>query len=258
MAITIPKTETRISLIKNFEKYNTSSKNTYKTLYILGGDIPVILEKYCYSEYIKVLNTPTDNIAFKMLDFVCDHFSHNGYNGSGGSSIESIILFCEQNNGKTNCRGLAILLAALLRLNGIKARHITCMPYEDPCDDCHVVVDCLLPSGKRIMFDPTYRLYFKDSEGEYISLEGLRKALINDIPIFENATAAYNGNAFDKEYYRNYMTKNTMWFSRGTVFEYGSDEVNRIQLMPLNYPVDKLDNLQYYNITHNDNEFWMI
>ena len=77
---------------------------------------------------------------------------------------------------------LAILLASLLRLNGIKAQHITCMPYEDPFDDCHVVVDCLLPSGERIMLDPTSRLYYKDRYGKYISLPHLRELLIADEP----------------------------------------------------------------------------
>ena len=86
---------------------------------------------------------------------------------SSGRKITDIIEFCERNDNKTNCRGLAILLASLLRLNGIKAQHITCLPYEDPFDDCHVVVDCLLPSGKRIMLDPTWRLFLKDKDGEY-------------------------------------------------------------------------------------------
>lgn len=100
-----------------------------------------------------------------------------------------------------------ILLAALLRLNGIKAQHITCLPYEDPFEDCHVVVDCLLPSGKRIMLDPTWRLYLKDKEGNYVSLSHLRELLLADEPIFENQTADYNGTGFAKEYHRNYMIK---------------------------------------------------
>lgn len=91
---------------------------------------------------------------------MCNHFIHDGTSGlPKGRSIKNIITFCENNNGKINCRGLAIFLASLLRLNGIKASHIICMPFEEPFDDCHVVTDCFLPSGKRIMFDPTYRLY---------------------------------------------------------------------------------------------------
>ena len=66
------------------------------------------------------------------------------------------------------------MLVSLLRLNGVKAQHITCMPYEEPFEDCHVVVDCLLPTGKRIMLDPTWRLYLMDKNGEYISLPELR------------------------------------------------------------------------------------
>ncbi len=120
-----------------------------------------------------------DSLAFKLLNFVCDHFGHNGTKGLGsGRTMTDLIEFCEKNEYKSNCRGLAILLASLLRLNGIKAQHITWMPYEDPFDDCHVVVDCMLPSGKRVMLDPTSRLYYKDKNGEYVSLPYLRELLI--------------------------------------------------------------------------------
>ena len=103
-------------------------------------------------------------------------------------------------------------MSSLIRLNGIKAQHVTCMPYEEPFGDCHVVVDCLLPSGKRIMLDPSFCLYFKDSNGDYVSLSRLRELLLNDEPIFENPTASYNKTGFDKAYYRNYMIKNTFRF----------------------------------------------
>mgnify|MGYP005792462171 CR=1 FL=1 len=101
-------------------------------------------------------------------------------------------------------------------MNGIKAQHITCLSYEEPFEDCHVVVDCLLPSGRQTMLDPMWRLYLKDREEKYVSLSYLRELLLADEPIFENSAADYNETGFAKEYYRDYMIKNSIRFSRCT------------------------------------------
>jgi len=80
-----------------------------------------------------------------------------------------------------------------------------------------------LTDGKRVMLDPTWRLYLKDKYGKYISLPRLRNLLLADEPIFENASADYNGTGFDKEYHRNYMIKNTFRFARCTLNKDGID-----------------------------------
>lgn len=258
--IYVPGTEeTRLDILKKYARYDrTESETPYTTAYTLGGETPAVLETYGYSAYVKEIPRDDDRIVFAMLDFVCDHFGHNGSGGTGGCRIESIIPFCEQHGGKTNCRGLAILLASLLRLHHVKARHITCMPYEDPFDDCHVVVDCLLPSGERVMLDPTWRLYFKDENGAYVSLECLRNMLMNGEPLFANETASYNGGSFDLQYYRNYMTKNTFRFSRGTLCADGFDDrgERRIELIPADYPTEKFGDTAKKEFVYHDIEFW--
>lgn len=258
----VPNTEkTRIEILKQYAEYDRSKEHGCSNQFVLGGDIPPILEKYNYSEYITGLDAGYDEIVFKLLDFVCDHFKHNGTGGSGaGRKITDLITFCENNDNKSNCRGLAILLASLLRLNGIKAQHITCMPYEDPFEDCHVVVDCLLPSGKRIMLDPTWRLYLKDKSGNYVSLPRLRELLLADEPIFENSSADYNGTGFAKEYHRNYMIKNTFRFARCTLNKDGVDGSTKnskyIELIPKGYPTEKFSENKKANFVYNDIEFW--
>ena len=260
--IYVPKADkTRIELLKQCAEYDRSKEDGCENKFVLGGDIPLILENYKYSEYIKNLDSNNDEIVFKLLDFVCDHFGHDGCGGSGaGRSITALIEFCEKNNYKSNCRGLSILLASLLRLNGIKAQHITCLPYEEPFDDCHVVVDCLLPSGKRVMFDPTWRLYLKDKEGKYISLPRLRDFLLADEPIFENSTASYNGADFEKEEYRNYMIKNMCRFAHCTLNKEGVDgrteNSKYIELIPKNYPVENFSEEKKADFVYNDIEFW--
>lgn len=252
---------TRHDVLKQYAEYDENEACDCADTFVLGGDVPEILEKYGYSEFMDGYTSDNDDTVFRLLDFVCDHFGHNGSGGMGdGRSITDIIEFAEGNNGKSNCRGLAILLASLLRLNGIKARHITCMPYEEPFSDCHVVVDCLIPSGKRIMLDPTWRLYLRDESGEYVSLPHLRELLLEDKPIFENSTADYNGNGFAKEYHRNYMTKNTFRFARCTLHRDGIDGCRGgsryIELLPKNYPTDKLTDYKNTELVRNNIEFW--
>lgn len=259
--ICVPKTETsRIEMLKQYASYDEKAYDC-ETKFVLGGTVPEILNKYNYSEYINGLDNTSDEIVFRLLDFVCDHFGHNGTKGLGsGRTITDIITFCESNEMKTNCRGLAILLASLLRLNGIKAQHITCMPYEDPFEDCHVVVDCLLPSGERIMLDPTSRLYYKDEYGKYVSLPHLRELLIADKPIFENPDASYNGGSFDRNYNRNYMIKNTFRFARCTLNQDGvdgnTDDSRYIELIPRYYPTEKYSEHHKKTFVYNDTDFW--
>lgn len=261
--ILVPGTnKTRIEVLKEFSKYDRNLKYNITNTFVLGGKVPDILNKYNYNNYIKNLKNTDDELAFAILNFVCDNFGHNGNIGLGQNrTITDIIMFCEEHNQKTNCRGLAILLASLLRLNGIKAQHVTCMPYEDPFQDCHVVVDCLLPSGKRIMLDPTYRLYYKDKNGDYVSLQKLREILILGKALYPNKEASYNGGNFDKVHNIGYMTKNTFRFSRFTLSKDGNDSQNiesrYIELVPLGY-VDEttIDDSSY--LIYNDEEFWKI
>jgi hypothetical protein len=255
---TVPGTDmTRIDILKKYAAYDSGEpSNCCSVEYRLFEPAPEILHKYDYGKYTGAAG---DALAFSMLDFVCDHFGHDGYSGMPqGRRVQDIITYCEGNNGKINCRGLAILLAALLRFNGIKASHITCKPCEEPFDDCHVVTDCHLPSGKRIMFDPTYRLYLTDAGGEFIPPRRLRTTLINGEDYLPGAGASYNGGAFDLDYHRRYMTKNTFRFSRGTLCADGHDDraERRIELVPAGYPTDKFSDRDKSEFVFSEAEFW--
>ncbi len=252
--IYVPETEkSRIDVLREYSDYMPSDHLIPDSIYELNGKAPEILTKYDFESYFRDIPADSDDIAFAALDFVCDHFGHDGCNGSGKcATIEGQIEFCETHNGKVNCRGLAILLASILRLKGIKARHITCMPYEEPFSDCHVVVDCLLPSGSRIMLDPTSHLYYTDKKGEYVSLRHLREMLLNGEELFHNPKASYNKGMFDAEDNRNYMIKNTFRFFRGWTFADGVDE-HLIDLIPQKY-IDK--QVKGRAFTTDDTDFW--
>lgn len=243
----------RLCILREYADYLPSGHLVPESIYELNGQVPEILKKYGFDAYFTGLPAGSDAAAFAALDFVCDHFGHDGSGGMGKhGSIRGQIEFCEAHGGKVNCRGLAILLSSILRSKGIKARHITCMPYEQPFRDCHVVVDCLLPSGSRIMLDPTFHLYYTDKDGKYVSLRRLREMLIHGEALFHNQKAAYNQGAFDAEGYREYMTKNTFRFSRGRTFSDGIDE-SWIDLIPQKYIGKQMED---WTFTTDDADFW--
>lgn len=61
----------------------------------------LLLEKYDYARYTEGLDNANDELAFRLLDFVCDHFGHNGTKGLGnGRMINDLIEFCEPERRK--------------------------------------------------------------------------------------------------------------------------------------------------------------
>ena len=255
----IPAEERRV-VLKRFERYDVGRKDiryAYKT--IMKKHVPLKLKQYHYHEFMEGIPRNSDECAFRLLDFVSTHFVHNGevslppYRG-----MKDIIAASEEVEGKTNCRGLSIILAELLRINGIKARHVTCKPYEEPFTDCHVVVDCILPSGQRVMLDPTYDLYLTDDIGNYVSLESLREGIIKGSSFVANENASYNGGEFNLSGYLEYMAKNAFRFASNVVLgdlriEHAKLE---IELIPAGYPIQGFSPKK--NFVYNPEKFWAI
>ena len=110
-----------------------------------------------------------------------------------------------------NCRLHSILNYELLTAAGIKARYITCLPYDRNDNDCHVVNEVwLTETGKWVMIDTDMRRYITDKKGNLLSLAEIREHFINDKKL-----VVYHG--FDNpsseiSYYHAYMAKNTYWF----------------------------------------------
>lgn len=58
------------------------------------------------------------------------------------------------------------------------------------------------------MLAPTFRLYFVDEKGGYVSIKQLRESIIEGQDYIPNSDASYNGGLFDYDDYKEYMTKN--------------------------------------------------
>lgn len=252
--------ESRLEILKKYSEYDTCAESKkYPATFVLNNKIPDILLKYDYLKYSDKSSANEDDIVFAMLDFVCDHFMHDGgIRLPRDRSMVGIIKGSEKIGLKTNCRGLSLILAELLRMNGIKARHVTCKPYEEPFSDCHVVVDCIMPSGARIMLDPTYRLYFVDDNGGYVSIAQLREGIIHGVDFHPNPNASYNGEGFTYDEYREYMAKNLLRLNTNFNLDDSlpDKKATAIELIPKGYTTERFakgikfitDPISFWNI----------
>lgn len=248
----------RIDVLRKYSSYECrENKFRHPVKMVLERPVPEILQKYNYSAYCRADSDNKDEIVFSMLDFVCANFKHTSSASlPADRSLKGIITSCEKTGSMTNCRGLSLILAELLRMNGIRARHVTCKPYEEPFRDCHVVVDCLMPSGARIMLDPTYRLYFTDDNGRYVSLAQLREGIINGKTFHPNPNASYNGTGFDYSDYIEYMTKNVLRFNTNYKLNGLDSVMSEIELIPKGYTTNGLPKVVQY--TTDPDYFWKL
>lgn len=194
------------------------------------------------SRYPQLASAISDNSLQTMkaaMDVLCDNFMHSGSSGMPETTdVQSVLDYCSQVSPTgIECRGMSILLCEMLRLCGIPAKPITCLPENDPCEECHVLVHAYSAElGQWVLLDPTYRLMLQNSEGRYIGLPELRQALITGAPLTANADAGHNGMPFAMDWYRAYMTKNTFRFSCAVHFSALSQEngegVARWMLVP--------------------------
>ncbi|MBQ8186026.1 MAG: transglutaminase domain-containing protein [Clostridia bacterium] len=252
--IPLPDDKSRVEILREFAAYGEAEEPVV-TEFVLGEALPEEMTALGFAEYVK--DKTGAEIAYACLDFVCDHWHHNGSSGMPrGRYLMDVVKFADENDHAVNCRGLSVILGILLRHVGLKAQHVTCLPYEYPFTDCHVVVDCYLPDGGRVMLDPTYRLHFTDDGGNPVSLPALRQHLIDGTAVHPNPSSGYNGGTFDTENYRDYMAKNTFRFSKGSLNRDGLDESGQIMLIPAGYPVEKTEPGSQAKILHHPDAFW--
>lgn len=99
-----------------------------------------------------------------------------------------------QHDHHTNCRGLALILAGILRAYGYRASAVECRPLSG---DVHVVCEVYLEDLKKwVMMDPTNDLVYYQNTTP-LSLIELREAMINHAELSLNENANRNGKELD-------------------------------------------------------------
>lgn len=114
-----------------------------------------------------------------------------------------------QQGNYTNCRGLALILAGILRAYGYRASAVECRPLSG---DLHVVCEVYLEElGQWVMMDPTNNLvYYRD--GKPLSLFGLRQAITEKATLELNEGAKHNGKEVDLTSLLAFMSNKLFYF----------------------------------------------
>ena len=163
------------------------------------------------------------DLMIVLLNWVKDNFRHHGASWfPDNHDAISIINFMQENPRGINCRGLAILLAELLRLYGVEAKHITVMSPEDD-HPVHVVTHAFSRDLEQwIMLDPTFRIYLQDEYGNFMDLYTLRRAFAEgwQDTLIHNNNAQITGGWL---YWQIFMADYLFRFSTATNFTFGSD-----------------------------------
>ena len=103
----------------------------------------------------------------KILNIL--HFVHKAIRHDGGNfalcEFDAIDIYnYHKSTGKgVNCRHLAIALNEMYLSMGIPSRYVTCMPYDEKDQDCHVINSVWSSQYQKwIWIDPTFEAYVKD------------------------------------------------------------------------------------------------
>jgi len=221
-----PKNQSKIDTLKEYAEYGDIKKDVvFSYNFDERKNILDVINKYSLDELVKGKNDVDTSIT--LMHWFCKSYRHG--NPPGGlaktRTLQGLMEFADKNEGRTNCRGLSLALAQLIRAFNVKAFHITCAPYEEPFSDCHVVVCVYCESIKKyIMLDPSANLYLKNKDGEIISVEEFRDILIANgelVPNVEATNWGGEGNMTKLDDYRAYMAKNFIRLDRCIVNGYG-------------------------------------
>jgi transglutaminase-like putative cysteine protease len=221
------------------------------------------------NEVSKILN---------LLHWVHNLIPHDGnHENPVVKNALSMIAECKKGNRGLNCRGLATVLNECYLSLGIPSRFVTCMPKDSVFDDCHVINMVYSKDLKKwLWIDPTNDAYVMNEKGELLSIEEVRKRVINGMPIILNPEANWNHKVSKtkEDYLYQYMAKNLFRMEcpleskfdcetrkNGKVFTY-------VELLPLNTYKQLPQTSTYTNAktgitfinykTNNPNLFWTL
>ena len=129
-----------------------------------------------------------------------------------------------------NCRTFAILFNELALAAGYKSRYVTCLPYKDWENDCHVINEVFVErTNKWVAVDANMGTLIKNENGSYLNIYEYRKALSAREICRVLATAAYNGEEVTSDDYNSYMVKNMYQFQYKAVYGFNTENEKTIK-----------------------------
>lgn len=147
-----------------------------------------------------------------VMDSLCHLIQQDGVNYTHDQEhcgTVAQIEYALQHNHHTNCRGIAMILAGLLRACGYRASAVECRPIHG---DVHVVCEAFVEElAKWVMLDPTNDLVFYRDQTP-LSLIELRHALIDHADLHINENANRKGEGLDMMALLAFMSNKLFYF----------------------------------------------
>jgi tetratricopeptide (TPR) repeat protein len=188
----------------------------------------------------------------RLLNWIHYLIPHDGsHDNPVVKNATSMISQCKKEKRGLNCRGLAIVLNECYLAMGYASRIVTCLPKDslhiDP--DCHVINAVFVPSlHKWVWMDPTHDAYIKDERGNLLSIEEVRKGIIEGKPLIVNKNINWNSQPENADnYLYNYMAKNLYMLECPVSSRYNMETreagqtYTYVQLLPMDYFKQKPD-----------------
>ena len=183
-----------------------------------------------------------------LLKWVQSNIRHDGSNYALCEFTSIDIYNYHKSTGKgVNCRALAMALNEIYLSMGFKSRYVTLYP-KNPTD-VHVINSVYSTTlNKWIWVDPTMNAYFKDENGNLLSIEEVRERVIDERPFFLNEDANWNGKPNTKEsYFDNWLVRYLYAFESPVISQFNAESRYRennniyIILVPSDYVPDEQD-----------------
>jgi hypothetical protein len=194
----------------------------------------------------RVAGTGSDfSRALNLLRWAHRIVRHDGasFNPQPANAL-NLIQVCADSGRGVNCRMMATILNEACLAEGLRSKHLTCLPADKSDTECHVVDAVWSDSlNKWVFLDPTFLGYFTDARGVLQSPEEIRAAYITGDSLVVSPELDYNGVPHNPEEYRAYLAKNIFRFVAPieSAFNYESRpaDVVWIYLNPLGYDQEK-------------------
>ena len=197
-----------------------------------------------------------------LMKWVYDNIRHDGstYTICEYTSID-IYNYHKSTDKGVNCRLLAIVLNEIYLAMGFKSRFVTCGPKDN--SDVHVINSVFSTTlNKWLWMDPSFNAYWKDENGNLLSIAEVRERLIDDRPLLLNEDASWSdGRPLTRATYLDgWMAKNLYWFERTVHSGFNSESPYRntnqtyIRLVPLCSELEPATS--HLIMTHDAIYFW--
>ena len=206
-----------LSILKNSPNYDYESTEDYPVfMYQDTSDVKLTELRNTYDlkniagtgdEWSRIIN------LFKWVHRTLKHDGGNIYPESENSL--GILKYCEDTDRGVNCVMMAIVLNEVYLSMGFKSRLIhgnsKKFVFNGEWHAFNIVYSNT--HGKWVYIDPTFQAYYKDDNGNLLSVAEIREYMRQDKPLHLNVDADYNGNSITENDNLHYLSKNFYRFS---------------------------------------------